>query len=631
MQKINSFDGLIEKQKNFSALLSLRHKAEENIVETPKDGEKNIMVCGGTGCHASESQLLQQNLIDAIEEKGLSGKVKVITTGCFGFCEKGPIVKIHPDNVFYVEVTPEDATEIVEEHIIKGNRIERLLYEEPTLKKKVERHSDMSFYKKQKRIALRNCGFINPENIEEYIANRGYEALGKILSSSNPLELISTIKDSGLRGRGGGGFPTGLKWEITHKNKSDEKFIICNADEGDPGAFMDRSIMEGDPHTIIEAMALAGFAIGASQGYVYIRAEYPLAIQRLEIALEQAREAGMLGENIFGSEFSFNINLKLGAGAFICGEETALIHSIEGSRGEPTTKPPFPAESGLWSQPSNVNNVETLANVPPIILNGAEWFQSIGTETSKGTKVFALAGQINNVGLVEVPMGTTLREIIFEIGGGIKGGKEFKAVQTGGPSGGCISAEFLDTPIDYESLSQIGSMMGSGGMIVLSEDDCMVNIAKFYLEFTVDESCGKCAPCRVGTKRLHEMLEKITSGNGTEKDLVLLEELSETIKDTALCGLGQTAPNPVLSTLKYFKNEFLSHVVDKKCPAGSCQKLVRYEIITDKCVGCTACARVCPVSCIAGERKKPHVIDQSKCIKCGACYEACKFAAINKA
>lgn len=590
----------------------------------------HLLVCGGTGCRASESDKIVDNLNHFIKENGMENEVQVVTTGCFGFCEKGPIVKVHPDNIFYVEVKPADAEEIVKEHVVKGRLVERLLYVEPSLKEKIEQHKDMPFYKKQIRIALRNCGFIDPENIDEYIAVDGYEALGKVLTEMNPEDVIALMKKSGLRGRGGGGFPTGLKWEATSRSKGDIKYVICNADEGDPGAFMDRSVLEGDPHSVLEAMAIAGYATGAREGYIYIRAEYPLAIHRLEIAIKQARESGLLGKNIFGTAFSFDIFIRYGAGAFVCGEETSLINSIEGSRGEPNNKPPFPSQSGLWKKPTTVNNVETYANIPPIILKGAEWFSSIGTEKSKGTKVFALAGKVNNVGLVEVPMGTSVREIIFDIGGGIKNDRKFKSVQTGGPSGGCIPEEHLDIPIDYDNLTKIGSMMGSGGMIVMDEDDCMVNVAKFYLEFTVDESCGKCTPCRVGNKRMFEILTRITEGKGTEKDLEDLRELGESIKDTALCGLGQTSPNPVLSTMHYFWDEYIAHVRDKKCPAGVCTALLNYTIIEDKCTGCTACKRVCPVSCISGEVKKPHVIDQSKCIKCGACQKTCRFSAIER-
>ncbi len=589
----------------------------------------HIMVCGGTGCIASGADLLIDELNAVLKEKGYDNEVAVVKTGCFGFCGQGPIVKIHPDNVFYVQVQKEDAAEIIEEHIIKGRKVERLLYVEPQKKQVMGLHRDMPFYKKQLRIALRNCGMIDPENISEYIAFRGYEALSKVLDMQ-PAEVCQIVKDAGLRGRGGGGFPTGLKWEFTLKSPGDQKYIICNADEGDPGAFMDRSILEGDPHSVIEAMAIGGYAIGANTGIVYIRAEYPLAIHRLEVALKQAREMGLLGKDIFGSGFDFDIIVKLGAGAFVCGEETALIHSVEGKRGEPTKKPPFPSEAGYLDKPTCVNNVETYANVPAIILNGSEWFSAIGTEKSKGTKVFALAGKVNNVGLVEVPMGTTLREIIYDIGGGIIGGKEFKAVQTGGPSGGVITVADLDTPIDYESLKAIGSMMGSGGMIVMDEDNCMVNIAKFYLEFTKDESCGKCTPCRVGTKRMLEILEKITEGHGTAEDLVNLEQLAYMIKDSALCGLGQTAPNPVLSTMHFFKDEYHEHVFDKKCRCGECKALAKYSIDAEKCVGCTACARVCPVSCISGKVKEVHVIDQAKCISCGACYDKCKFDAVVK-
>ena len=588
----------------------------------------HLLVCGGTGCRASESSLILESLKRELEEKGLGSEVQVIMTGCFGFCEKGPVVKVMPDNTFYVQVKPEDAAVIVAEHVIKGRPVQRLLYVDPSSKEHVSDSKHMGFYRKQIRIALRNCGFINPENVDEYIARDGYAALAKCVSEYTTADVIDIIKKSGLRGRGGAGFPTGLKWEIASKNKADQKYVVCNADEGDPGAFMDRSVLEGDPHSVLEAMAICGYAIGASKGLIYIRAEYPLAIQRLKIALGQAREYGLLGNNILGSDFSFDIELRYGAGAFVCGEETALIHSMEGQRGEPTNKPPFPAESGFLGKPSNVNNVETFASVPVIITKGWEWFSSIGTEKSKGTKVFALAGKINNVGLIEVPMGTTLREIIFEIGGGIKNGKRFKAVQTGGPSGGCLTEKHLDTPIDFDNLVAVGSMMGSGGMIVMDEDDCMVSIAKFFLEFTVEESCGKCAPCRIGNKRLHELLTHITKGNGTMADLDRLKNMCNVIKDTSLCGLGQTSPNPVLSTMNNFWDEYVAHVTDKQCPAGQCRDLMKYSIIVDKCVGCTACARGCPVNAITGERKGPHFIDQEKCIKCGACFEKCKFGAV---
>jgi NADH:ubiquinone oxidoreductase subunit F (NADH-binding)/(2Fe-2S) ferredoxin len=589
----------------------------------------HILICGGTGCHASQSAKIKENFEQLIKEKNLENDVQVVGTGCFGFCEKGPIVKMLPDNTFYTQVKPEDCREIVDEHIVKGRKVQRLLYLDPKSQEHKADSKHMGFYKKQMRIALRNCGFINPENIDEYIARDGYKALASVLERNDPEATIEDIKKSGLRGRGGAGFPTGLKWSLCRPNKADQKYMICNADEGDPGAFMDRSILEGDPHTVIEAMAIGGFCIGATKGLVYIRAEYPLAIHRLQVAIGQAREYGLLGKNIFGTDFDFDIELRYGAGAFVCGEETALIHSMEGLRGEPTFKPPFPAVEGYMKKPSNVNNVETLANIPVIINKGWEWFSSIGTEKSKGTKVFALAGQINNVGLIEVPMGITLREVIYEIGGGIKNGKKFKAVQTGGPSGGCLTEKFLDTPIDYENLIAAGSMMGSGGMIVMDETSCMVSVAKFYLEFTVEESCGKCSPCRIGNKRLHEILVKITEGKGTMEDLEELRNLAHVIKDTALCGLGQTSPNPVLSTIDNFWDEYVAHVVDKKCPAGQCKALKQYVIDPDKCKGCTACARACPVGAIHGTVKNPHEIDQNACIKCGTCYEKCKFNAIS--
>ena len=592
------------------------------------DYRMHILICGGTGCKASESNEIKEKFNYFISEFDLEDEVQVLFTGCFGFCEKGPIIKIMPDNTFYVSVTPSDIEDIVNEHILKGRPVKRLLYKEPVSGKEISESRGMDFYKKQIRIALRNCGFINPENIDEYISRDGYMALGKCLTEYTPEQTISQIKESGLRGRGGGGFPTGLKWEITRNVKAGQKYVVCNADEGDPGAFMDRSILEGDPHSVIEAMAICGYCIGADTGLVYIRAEYPLAIERLKTAIKQAEEYGLLGEKILGADFNFTIELRYGAGAFVCGEETALIHSMEGLRGEPTVKPPFPSVSGYMGKPTNVNNVETFANIPVIINKGAEWFSKIGTEKSKGTKVFALAGKINNVGLIEVPMGTTLREVIYDIGGGIKDGKEFKAVQTGGPSGGCLTKDFLDTPIDYENLVKAGSMMGSGGMIVMDEDDCMVSIAKFYLEFTLEESCGKCNPCRIGNKRLFEILDKVTQGNGTLEDIDKLKVLSDVIKDTSLCGLGQSSPNPVLSTIANFENEYLAHVQDGRCPAGQCKSLVRYDILEDVCNGCTLCFRNCPVGAITGERRMPHFIDQSLCIKCGVCYEKCKFNAI---
>jgi NADH:ubiquinone oxidoreductase subunit F (NADH-binding)/(2Fe-2S) ferredoxin/NAD-dependent dihydropyrimidine dehydrogenase PreA subunit len=592
------------------------------------DYKTHILICGGTGCKASQSEEIKSSFIDLLAEYGMDEDIKVVTTGCFGFCEKGPIVKIHPDNTFYVQVTPADVDEIIKEHLVKGRMVERLLYKDPKTQKEVKDSKGMDFYKKQFRIALRNCGFIDPENIDEYISRDGYQALAKCLTEMTPEQVIEEIKKSGLRGRGGGGFPTGLKWEITRKSVADTKYVVCNADEGDPGAFMDRSILEGDPHSVIEAMSICAYCIGSENGLVYIRAEYPLAIKRLQTAISQAREYGLLGKNIFNTDFNFDIELRYGAGAFVCGEETALIHSMEGLRGEPTFKPPFPSVSGYLGKPTNVNNVETFANVPVIINKGSEWFASIGTATSKGTKVFALAGKINNVGLIEVPMGTTLREVIYDIGGGIKGGKEFKSVQTGGPSGGCLTRDFLDTPIDYDNLIKAGSMMGSGGMIVLDEDDCMVGIAKFYLEFTLEESCGKCSPCRIGNKRLFEILEKITQGKGTEEDIENLRMLGQVIKDASLCGLGQSSPNPVLSTIANFADEYYAHVRDGRCPAGQCKALLKYVIDDEKCTGCTLCFRNCPVGAISGERRLPHFIDQALCIKCGACFEKCKFDAV---
>lgn len=590
----------------------------------------HILVCGGTGCTSSKSKDIFAAFEEELKVQGLEQEVKTVMTGCFGLCALGPIVIVYPEGAFYSQVKVEDVKEIVDEHLLKGRIVQRLLYKETVTPEGIRSLNETNFYKKQHRVALRLCGNINPENIEEYIAYDGYQALAKVLTEMTPAQVIETITKSGLRGRGGAGFPTGKKWEFAAKSVSDKKYVCCNADEGDPGAFMDRSGLEGDPHSVIEAMAIAAYAIGADQGYIYVRAEYPIAVQRLRIAIGQAREYGMLGKNIFGTDFCFDLDIRLGAGAFVCGEETALMTSIEGCRGEPHPRPPFPAVKGLFGKPTILNNVETLANVAQIILKGPEWFASMGTEKSKGTKVFALGGKIVNTGLVEIPMGTTLREIVYDIGGGIPNGKKFKAAQTGGPSGGCIPASLIDTPIDYDNLIAIGSMMGSGGLIVMDEDTCMVDIAKFFLEFTVEESCGKCTPCRIGNKRLLEMLEKVTNGTATMEDLDKMEELCHYIKENSLCGLGQTAPNPVLSTLRYFRDEYEAHVKEKRCPAGVCKKLLRYEILPDKCIGCSKCARNCPVNAISGEIKKPFVIDPAKCIKCGVCMQNCKFSAIIK-
>jgi len=589
-----------------------------------------VLVCGGTGCTSSGSNDICDAFKSELAAKGLDKEVEVVKTGCFGLCELGPVVIVYPEGAFYSHVTVEDVKELVEEHLLKGRIVKRLVYHDAIEEDKIKSLNKVGFYAKQERIALRNCGVIDPENIDEYLAFDGYKALEKVLTQMTPLDVINEMKKSGLRGRGGGGFPTGLKWEFAYKQNNPQKYIICNADEGDPGAFMDRSVLEGDAHSVLEAMAIGGYAIGANQGYIYVRAEYPIAVQRLEVAIDQAREYGLLGKNIFETGFDFDVEIRLGAGAFVCGEETALIHSIEGHRGMPTPKPPFPAVSGLWGKPTVINNVETYANIPQIINKGADWFASIGTEKSKGTKVFALGGKITNTGLVEIPMGTTLREVIYEMGGGIPNNKKFKAVQTGGPSGGCITADYLDTPIEYDTLIALGSMMGSGGMIVMDEDNCMVDVARFFLDFTREESCGKCTPCRVGTKRMLEMLEKITEGKATLEDLDKLEKLALSIKSSALCGLGQTAPNPVLSTMKYFRDEYEAHVVDKKCPAGVCKSLMQYTIVDDACKKCGICAKACPVGAISGKVKEQFVINQDKCVKCGACMVKCPFKAIIK-
>ena len=626
--------------KSLEELKVIREKMQDQVgFRKEHEGEfpildgyrKHVLVCGGTGCTSSGSKKIIESLEKEIKKHGLEKEVAIVKTGCFGLCALGPIMIVYPEGSFYSMVNEEDIPEIVAEHLANGKVVTRLLYQETVAEDKILPLQETQFYKKQKRVALRNCGVIAPENIEEYIGTRGYEALGKVLTEMTPDEVIQLMLDSGLRGRGGAGFPTGLKWKFASGNRGNiQKYVCCNADEGDPGAFMDRSILEGDPHVVLEAMAIAGYAIGASQGYIYVRAEYPIAIERLEIAIKQAREYGLLGKDIFGTGFDFDIDLRLGAGAFVCGEETALMTSIEGNRGEPRPRPPFPAVKGLFERPTILNNVETWANIPQIILNGPEWFASMGTEKSKGTKVFALGGKIHNTGLVEVPMGTTLREIVEEIGGGIPNGKQFKAAQTGGPSGGCIPAEHFDVPIDYDNLMAIGSMMGSGGLIVMDENTCMVDIAKFFLEFTVDESCGKCTPCRIGTRRMLEILEKITKGQATMEDLDKLEELCYHLKENSLCALGQTAPNPIISTLRYFKDEYIAHIVDKKCPAGVCKDLLQYKINADKCRGCTLCARTCPNGAIIGSVKEVHMINQDKCVKCGACMEKCRFGAIYK-
>ena len=627
---INNIEQLTALKNKYAPTVAMR-LGHGHAVDAGDGIRKNVLICGGTGCTSSHSMDVREALVKELEIAGIADEIKVVTTGCFGLCALGPIMIVYPEGTFYSKVKPEDMHEIVTEHLVGGNPVRKLLYSETVKGNDILALDQTPFYAKQQRVALRNCGVIDPECINEYIARDGYQALAKVITTMTPKEVIQTILDSGLRGRGGAGFPTGRKWSFAEAQPAGKKYVVCNADEGDPGAFMDRSVLEGDPHAVLEAMAIAGYAIGADEGYIYVRAEYPIAVNRLEIAIKQAEENGVLGNNIFGTGFNFKITLRLGAGAFVCGEETALLTSIEGHRGEPRPRPPFPAVKGLFGKPTIINNVETLANIAQIILNGPEWFASMGTATSKGTKVFALGGKITNTGLVEIPMGTTLREVVEEIGGGVPGGKKFKAAQTGGPSGGCIPASLIDTPIDYDNLTAIGSMMGSGGLIVMDEDDCMVDIAKFFLEFTVDESCGKCVPCRIGTMRLLETLEKITDGHGTLEDITKLEELSEYIKSASLCALGQTAPNPVLSTLHFFRDEYIAHVVDKTCPAHACKNLMQYKIIPDLCKGCTLCSRKCPVGAISGKVKNPHVIDTSKCIKCGVCISGCKFGAIVKA
>ena len=627
---ITNIEQLKELKNKYAPTVAMR-LGHGHVVDAGDGIRKNVLICGGTGCTSSHSMDIRDALIKELQIAGIEDEIKVITTGCFGLCALGPIMIVYPEGTFYSKVKPEDMHEIVTEHLVKGNPVRKLLYSETVKGDEILALDQTPFYAKQQRVALRNCGVIDPECINEYIARDGYQALAKVITTMTPKEVIQTILDSGIRGRGGAGFPTGKKWAFAEAQPAGKKYVVCNADEGDPGAFMDRSVLEGDPHAVLEAMAIAGYAIGADEGYIYVRAEYPIAVNRLQIAIKQAEESGVLGQNIFGTGFNFKITLRLGAGAFVCGEETALLTSIEGNRGEPRPRPPFPAVKGLFGKPTIINNVETLANIAQIILKGPEWFASMGTETSKGTKVFALGGKITNTGLVEIPMGTTLREVVEEIGGGVPNGKKFKAAQTGGPSGGCIPASLIDTPIDYDNLTKIGSMMGSGGLIVMDEDDCMVDIAKFFLEFTVDESCGKCVPCRVGTVRLLETLEKITNGNGTLEDIDKLEELSEYIKSASLCALGQTAPNPVLSTMKFFRDEYIAHVVDKTCPAHVCKNLMKYQIVPELCKGCTLCSRKCPVGAISGKVKNPHVIDTAKCIKCGACISGCKFGAIVKA